>query len=62
MNEYGIKSFKEQIQNGDTVSVNTRDYDYYGKVKSIKEDCFENDENGLVSNIYFAHIWAYYKD
>lgn len=61
MNNLGIAKFLNEINVGDELSVNTREYSYYGKVTKIEADCFIIDENGLKSYISYAHVWAYAK-
>ncbi|QCJ45576.1 hypothetical protein FAY30_26975 (plasmid) [Bacillus sp. S3] len=59
MNKLGVENFKKTVSIGDELSVNTREYSYYGNVTSIDADSFEIDEGGLKFNIYYAHVWAY---
>jgi hypothetical protein len=62
MNQLGIECFKKEISIGDEITVSTRDFTYYGIVTEIKDDYFVIDEDGYKSYIYYAHVWAYYKE
>lgn len=61
MNKLGIQKFLNEISVGDELSVNTREFSYYGKITKIESDCFVINEDGLESFITYAHVWAYAK-
>lgn len=61
MNKLGVDNFKKTVSVGDELSVNTREFSYYGNVTAINDDSFQINEGGLKFDIYYSHVWAYSK-
>lgn len=61
MNQLGVKKFKETVLVGDELSVNTREFSYFGRVTAINDNSFEIKEGNLKFDIYYSHVWAYAK-